>query len=490
MKSVTGIGLWIRNIFFKEKEIKNDKNPKSTLVYPSQRVAYPFCLAAFLLFGLQGLVATAGSFELVFPALPSPIPFQAGRAIHLNLSTYWPLLGLMGATYYFFCQETKNNLLYPRLIYWHFGLTFLLILVLLLSLSLQYTDGREYLEALWPFKMGILLSIAFFAFILIASLFSAKAKKNNPILIAFITGTVTLFLLYLPNLFFYSHPTIDELVKFWVVHIWEEMSFELIGTALIAAWLISIVQINRKTIEKLLYLDLALAVLVGFLATGHHYYFIGTPKIWLNIGLIFSTLQLLPIIFMLFSTLRHIQAKKPGALDPLNKITLGFILSSLFYHFAGAGLLGLSLAIPQINYYAHGTYLTSAHAHLALFGVFGFLVLGLSYWIITANCKPTKHLIRCSFAALLLLNLGLLVMGTSLGFAGIVQTYLWRVAGWDFMEVTKLIQPYLLFRALGGLIFTAGDLLLCWAIAQVFWKNINHFFRLPPLLKSIIKKVS
>lgn len=487
MKSITK---WIRSIFFKKNEIDNEQNPKSILAYPSQKAAYPFCLAAFLLFGLQGLVATAGSFELVFPALPTPIPFQAGRAIHLNLSTYWPLLGIMGATYYFFCRETKNDLFNSKLIPWHFGLTFLLILGILLSISLQYTEGREYLEAIWPLRMGIFFSIVFFTFILIGSLYKAKTKKSNPILIAVVAGAVSLSILYLPNLFFYSHPTVDEMVKFWVVHIWEEMSFELIGTGLIAAWLISVAQINRKTIENLLYLDLGLTFLTGFFATGHHYYFIGAPKIWLIIGFIFSVLQLLPIILMILSTLRNIKVKSLGSLEPVEKITLGFILSSLFYHFIGAGLLGLSLAIPQINYYAHGTYLTSAHAHLALFGVFGFLVLGFGFWIVAANFKPSKQFLRCSLGGLSLLNLGLLMMGISLGLAGMVQTYLWRVGGWDFMKVAEIIRPYLLLRALSGLIFTAGDLLLCWAIAQVFWKNRNRFFQMPTFLKAISNKLS
>lgn len=476
--------------FFKKKKrgnaLKNNPNP----LYPSQKVAYPFCLAAFCLFGFQGLVATAGALEMIFPQLPAPIPFQAGRAVHLNLATYWPLLGLMGTAYYFFCQESKKDLFKPNLISWHFRLTFLIILGILISLSLQYTDGREYLEALLPFRIGVLLSLAFFTFTLSATLFKAKVKKSNPVLIAMVAGSLSLFFLYLPNLFYYSHPTVDEIVKFWVVHIWEEMSFELISTGIIAAWLISLAQINRKTIERLLYIDLSLAVLTGFLSVGHHYYYIGTPKIWLTIGLIFSVLQLLPIIVMLLSTYKIIRADKLRTLEPVEKITFGFVLSSLFYHFTGAGLMGLFLAVPQINFYAHGTFLTSAHAHLALFGVFGFLALGFSLRIIAINTKPTKEFFHYTYLAVALLNLGLLIMGIALGLAGIVQTYLWRVAGWEFMEVAQVIRPYLLLRAIGGLIFTAGDLLLCWTMAVLIWKNKTHFFQIPPILKTVINKLS
>jgi nitric oxide reductase subunit B len=41
----------------------------------------------------------------------------------------------------------------------------------------------------------------------------------------------------------------------------------------------------------------------------------------------------------------------------------------------GAGVFGLIINLPIVNYYEHGTYLTVNHGHAALMGVYGNLSL-------------------------------------------------------------------------------------------------------------------
>lgn len=322
---------WLKSKIFKRRNQSSKKKGNEHKVkYDSQKASYKFCIAAFLLFGFQGFVALAGAVEKVFPDLPSPVPIQVGRAIHLNFSLIWPLLGLMGATYYFFVQETRRDLFSVKLTHWHFWLTFLTGLGILASLFLHRSEGREYLEAILPLKVGISLSIFLFMFIIGATLLKSRTGRLRPILIAMLLGTFTLSILYIPNLFFYSHPSADEIVKFWVVHIWEEMSFELIGSGLTAALLISIAEVKRKTIEKLLYIDLAFIVLTGFFATGHHYYYIGAPQIWIIIGSLFSALQVLPILLMVISTYHVLKNKHLTEMQPKEQITIGFYCPAFF----------------------------------------------------------------------------------------------------------------------------------------------------------------
>ena len=74
---------------------------------PSQAVTIPYFWAPIIFLVLQSLAATFGALDLIVPDLPIPINLETGRAFHLNLSVLWPLLGCMGASYYFLWKKAK-----------------------------------------------------------------------------------------------------------------------------------------------------------------------------------------------------------------------------------------------------------------------------------------------------------------------------------------------------------------------------------------------
>lgn len=53
--------------------------------------------------------------------------------------------------------------------------------------------------------------------------------------------------------------------------------------------------------------------------------------------------------------------------------------------------------------------------------------------------------------------------------AGFLQAYLWRYLGMDFTQVQGLIQPYLLARVAGGVLYTAGGILVAWRLIKAWW---------------------
>lgn len=445
--------------------------------YPSQGVAYPYALAAFLFFGIQSLVATTGAMDQVIPDLPVPVPFEVGRSIHLNLALFWPLLGAMGLIYYFFVAEAGSDLASRRLARAQFLLFTLILLLDLGALSLKLTEGREYLEAIPPLDWAVLLASLIFVYNLGRSYLKHGVPRGRPVLLAFILGALTLAAFFVPNLFFYPHPVADEIVKFWVVHLWEEESLELVATAMLAAMLLAMLGERRAEVEGALWLELSLVVASSILATAHHYYWIGLPSYWMWIGGVFSGLQLVPILLLTFSAVRGFRRGRWHRLGPEDKLSLAMAASSVFYHLTGAGLLGLTLAIPRLNLYAHGTYLTSAHAHFALFGAFGLLVLAGCFYILTRRLALSPAEVRRAWLGVGLINLGLVVMGISLALAGLLQAYLWRAVGMDFMEVQGIVRPYLGLRAAGGAVFAVGDLFLVWAILAPSWRQRHLFLR-------------
>ena len=426
-----------------------------------QTISRRYCLTAVSLFAMQSVVALLGALDLVIPDLPSPIPFEYGRAIHLGFAVLWPLIGTMGMVYYFTAAELNREVFSPRLARWQFGIVLVFTLSVYGTLALRLGNGREFLEGMPFLYAGIGLSLALGSYNLVRTLL-ADTKHITPAAAIMTVGILFLLFLLLPNALHYSNPTLDEATKFWVVHLWEEMAFELTSAGFIATFFIVSGLAVRSQVEKWLYLESSLAVTGGLYSTGHHYFWIGFPSIWLVIGTLISLVEVIPVAMLVQMTYKGLKTMKVKT--KREKLTLWLLLSSLVYHVSGASMLGLLITVPCVNLYMHGTYMTSGHAHLALFGSLGFLVLAGCYYVLSRGSEPTVQDYRAGVLAVLLLNGGLITMGTALLVAGFMETYLWRVLGQDFMEVRMVLNPYLLTRVLGGTLFALGDFLLVWRI--------------------------
>jgi nitric oxide reductase subunit B len=449
---------------------KADTNIGPKPLFRVQKISRMYCLTAMILFAVQSVIATLGALDLVIPDLPSPIPFEYGRAIHLGFADLWPLIGTMGLVYYFTSAELNREIFSPRLARWQFWTVIIFALGIFGSLAFRIGNGREYLEGLPVFYLGICLALGLAAYNLIRTLLTDK-RHITPATGVMTVGIVFLLVLLLPNTITYSNPITDEATKFWVVHLWEEMAFELTSAGFVATFFIVSGLAPRAQVEKWLYLESSLAVAGGLYATGHHYYWVGFPAIWLVIGSLLSLVEVTPVGMLVHMTYKGLKSAKIRS--NREKLTLWLMLSSLFYHVLGASLLGLLITIPWVNLYTHGTYITSGHAHLALFGTLGFMVIAGCYYVLSRGSEPSVAGYKGGVLAILLLNLGLITMGSALLVAGFMETYLWRVIGMDFMQVRMIINPYLIIRVLGGAMFTSGDLLLFWRIFNA-WRKTRH----------------
>lgn len=442
----------------------------------SQKLCYKYVVLTFIFFGLQGIVSTGGALDTAFPDLPNPVPFTAGRSFHLNISILWPLFGITGIVYYFFSREAGREMYSLKLIEANFWVFLVTIVTILGSLVLGFNEGIEYLEAWRPLKLGIAVSISLLFYNLIRTYLAAKVPKSRATLVSILAGSFTLIVFFLPNLLCYAHPVAEEFLKFWVVHLWEELSLELIGTGVLAAAVLNLPGMQRSVIENVIYLDITVMVLTGVLSTGHHYYWAGGPFYWIWIGGAFSTIQVVPALLLLYAIGKTVKLQYFFRLGQREKVVMVMIASSMFYHIFGAGLMGFLMAVPAVNKYIHGTYITSAHSHLAVFGVFGFLVLALGYYIFFSEIALDTQSYRLSLLGVFCLNAGLLVMSAALLVAGGLQSYLWYVAGLSVGETNQGIFPWLLLRLVGGLTYTTGSSLLTYIIIKKVWSNFALCF--------------
>lgn len=455
------------------KPIKKGNKPASEeqREYITLKASAPYSILTLLLFGMQGIIATIGATGLVFPDLPNPVSHEMGRAIHLNFSMYWPLLGIMGLIYYFFIRETESELYSLPLAYVQFWLFFITFTGIVLTLAFGIAAGREYREAATVFKIGIITCLALFVFNLLKTYRQSSTGNNRIIPLTMVLGAVLLLLFDIPNVISYIHPTIDETVRFWVVHLWEELCKELLSFGIFAALIMELAGVRIYELEKAYLVQSILLITGAMFATGHHYFWIGVPAIWFFVGTVFSLVQTVAILLMLYIGYIGCKNIKLSELNTGTRLALGFICCSVIYHVSGAAVMGMIMSIPWINQYSHGTYITSAHSHLALFGAIGMLILGGCTYILTKKLRFSKTQTIFTWSGLILINTGLVVMSVLLIIAGFMQTYLWRALGESFMTVQALIRPYLILRAGGGAVFALGGILYVFTILSMVWRH-------------------
>ncbi len=176
--------------------------------------------------------------------------------------------------------------------------------------------------------------------------------------------------------------SITDFWRWWVVHLWVELAFELFTAAVTGYFLMALGLVSRQMVERAVLFEWILIFIGGVLGTGHHMYWAGEPGLWIGVGSMFSFIEVLPLFLLVLEAIeqhRHIRAKSrfPYRLAYL------YILGSAFWNFVGAGVFGGgTLNAPLVNYYEHGTFLTLNHAHTSMFGAFGLLAIGLVYMVL------------------------------------------------------------------------------------------------------------
>lgn len=430
------------------------------MTFASQRIAKPYIAFALLLFVLQVLMGLYLAYNY-FHAIPQGIvdifPFSTARAMHTNLLVLWILLGFMGVTYFVVPEETGREIWSPKMAY-----TQLILLVgtgvaALVGFAFGWTQGRPLLEI--PTALDFLVVIGALMFLFNVGMTMFKAKRWTAIQGTLLGGMTMLSLLYLFGIPFYKNLSIDWYYWWWVIHLWVEGAWEVITSALMAFILLKISGVDRSVVEKWLYMELGLFLFTGIAGTGHHYYWLGAPEYWLWIGAIFSSLEPLPILFMVIDTFNHVRERKEKFAYPTVWL---FAVGCSVYHLIGAGIWGFIQTLPQINRYTHGSQVTVSHGHLAFFGAFALVNFTAFYYVLpklkgVVNLDPRRAKVAFWWTALAMMGMGL-----TFGIAGVLQSYLERKLGMGYMMAQGQMAFWMMLTFWLGVIFLGGVVYLVW----------------------------
>jgi len=419
------------------------------LTSESKQLATWYFTFAAILFGAQLLFGLVAAIQYVMPGfLYGLLDFSIARILHINALVVWMVFAMFGSVYWLLPDETgieTVGIKIGKLVYWVFVAA--IVVVVLVYLFIQVgpaddttiwfiTEGREYIEAPRWADWGIVVVALTF----VANLFLTGMKGNRSGIVTVLMADMIAFAgLYLAGMFFTDNISVDQYWWWWVIHLWVEATWEVFVGAIAAYGLITMIGAHRKVVEMWLWIEVAMLFGSGILGMGHHYFWIGTPEYWWEIGALFSALEPLPLVAMFVHVL-YDWGKTQGAEmnaehtneDSVksvikNKPAFTWFVLNAFGNFLGAGVWGFFHTLPQVNLYTHGTQFTSAHGHLAFFGAYATILVGMMYIAVqgTNGIKVMKNT-KASIWAVSMITGGVMGMTVALTIAGYVQVLVSR----------------------------------------------------------------
>jgi nitric oxide reductase subunit B len=436
-----------------------------TIKHESQKIAQNFYTFAVLLFLVQVLVGIIAAVQFIWPDF-FILNFNTIRTLHINALVVWLLVGFMGATYYVVSEESETELWSLPLAKFQFWATVVTITAVVLGYIIMglypqanilvfgtrlLNEGREYIEA--PRWADIMIVISILLFLLNCFMTVLKTKKWTGIQGVLLGGLVFLALMYLPGMMYAKSMVKDQFWWWWVVHLWVEGAWEIIAGSLLAFMLMKTIGAKREVVEKWMYVEVGLVMFTGILGTGHHYYWIGTPSYWLWVGGIFSSLEPIPLLLMVWNAFRTTRETR----NVENKVGLFYAVAHAILNFVGAGLWGVVHTLPQVNKWTHGTQITTAHGHLAFYGAYVLLVMAMIYVTLPAIRGVKEFNSSRAYQSFWWLTISMVFIVLTITGAGMVQTYMERLMGLDYVAVKATYNLWFwIFRAIFGVGFLIG----------------------------------
>ncbi|MGI5836854.1 MAG: nitric-oxide reductase large subunit, partial [Chloroflexota bacterium] len=466
---------------------------------PSQRKTAKYFAVVVLLFLMQAMLGAllahyyveGGSFYGL--DILGLLPFSIARGWHLQLAIFWVAtawlaLGIFVAPLVSGREPKRQGLLVDLLFV-------ALVLVVVGSLAGEWLGAKGYLGNLW-FLLGnqgweylelgrvwqVLLAagLALWLFLVYRGLRPALREESD-------RGGLTHLLFYsavaIP--FFYgfafffdpsTHITMSDYWRWWVIHLWVEGMFEVFAVVVIGFLLVKLGLVTKRSTLRALYFQLLILLGSGIIGTGHHYYWIGAPEVWIALGAVFSALEVIPLTLLVLEAYGQYRLVTAGGKQFPYRASFWFLIATAFWNLTGAGVLGFLINLPVVNYFEHGSFLTAAHGHGALAGVYGMLAVGLLLFalrdLVDASWWNDRWL-KVSFWGL---NLGLagmiLVTLLPVGLMQVGESFthgFWAARSYEFYRQPQVLALLWARMVPDSLFIVAGILPLVWFTISAFF---------------------
>mmetsp|Transcript_3964 Transcript_3964/g.10240 ORF Transcript_3964/g.10240 Transcript_3964/m.10240 type:complete len:776 (+) Transcript_3964:60-2387(+) len=350
-------------------------------------------------------------------------------------------------------------------------------------------QGYEFVDLGRFWQIFLLIGLVLWLLLMLNAVWPAFTKlrgaggeaRGQWHLVMMIVGAATLItagysagLMYGPR----SNLAVMDYWRFWIVHMWVEGMFEVFITVMVAYIFTKLGLLESESAAYTSLFTTFVFLFGGIPGMYHHNYFSGTPTMIVAVGACFSALEVVPLALMGFEASEYAAvnaaSERPGSRWLLKyKPIVDCFVYVAFWNMVGAGFLGFIINPPISLYYMQGGYLTLAHSHGALWGVYGVLAIGLCLLILRlSDLKATWNTGVLTWG-LRIMNLGMfLQIFLSLFPIGLYQ--FWTAVQYDYWFARSehfhgdpMVQWMKLGRAVGDSIFAFGQLMVLYFVASL-----------------------
>lgn len=466
----------------------NDEKPTpspSGVYYNNTIIKYGVIASAF--WGIAGfLVGDVLAWQLAFPALNFDMPWtNFGRLRPLHTSAVIFAFGgnvLLATSFYVVQRTSKARLageIAPWFVFWGYQL---FIVLAATGYLLGITQSKEYAEPEWYVDLWLTIVWVTYLLVFLGTLWKRKEPHiyvANWFYLAFI---VTVAMLHLvnnatipiswvePKSYTVFAGVQDALTQWWYAH-------NAVGFFLTAGFLAIMYYFVPKRAERPVYsyrlsiIHFWSLIFLYIWAGPHHLHYTALPEWAQTLGMTFSIMLWMPSWGGMINGLMTLS----GAWDKLrtDPVLKMLVVSVAFYGMST--FEGPLMSIKAVNGLSHYTDWTVGHVHSGALGWVAYVSFGALYcltpWLWKRKGLYSLKLVNWHFW---ISTVGILLYICAMWVSGIMQGLMWRAytdlgfLEYSFVETVAAMQPYFIIRAIGGLLFIVGSLIMCYNL----WRTI------------------
>ena len=433
-----------------------------------------------LVWGVVGmLVGVYIASELAFPVLNFDIPyitFGRLRPVHTGAVIFGFGGSALFATSYYIVQRTCQARLFSNglasFTFWGWQT---IIVLAALGDVMGYTQGREYAEMEWP--IDLLIEVVWVAYLVLFVGTLMKRKQPhiyvaNWFYLAFILATallhtfnnlavpVSLFSMKSYSLFAGAQ---DAMTQWWYGH-------NAVGFFLTAAFLGMMYYFVPKQAGRPVYsyrlsvLHFWALIFLYMWAGAHHLHWTAIPDWTSTLAATFSIMLLLPSWGGMVNGILTLS----GAWDKMRSDpVIRFLIVSLSFY-GMSTFEGPVMSLKDVNALSHYTDWTIGHVHSGALGWVAMVSFGSFYHMVPRLWNTQMFSNRLINVHFWLATIGILLYITAMWISGIMQGLMWRAFDdfgnlqYAFIESVAAAHNLYIMRAIGGLFFLSGMVLMCY----------------------------
>lgn len=446
---------------------------------------------ATIFWGVVGFAA--GLFialQMAFPDLNIEPFLNFGRLRPVHTSAVIFAFGgnALFATSYYIVQRTCRVRLWNDALsmFTFWGYNFFIVIAAL-GYVLGVTQGKEYAEPEWYADLWLTIVWVSYLLVFLMTLINRREPHlyvANWFFLAFIITVAVLHLgnnLQIPvNLMGAKSYEVfggvqSAMIQWWYGH-------NAVGFFLTAGFLGMMYYFVPKRAERPVYsyrlsiLHFWSLIFIYIWAGPHHLHYTALPDWAQTLGMTFSVMLWMPSWGGMINGVMTLS----GAWHKLREDpVLRFMIIALAFY-GMSTFEGPLMSIRAVNSLSHYTDWTIGHVHSGALGWVGFITFGCLYHMVPRLWgRKELYSLRLVNTHLWIATVGIVIYIAAMWVSGIMQGLMWRTYDdmgflqYSFVESVVAMHPFYLLRALGGLLYLIGALIMVYNFYRTIRGDVN-----------------